>query len=1076
MAGGRSRRPGPPRPAAAVALALCAGLLQVCDGSSPGQLLAAAGELRLREWLEGLSVSLPQVDVMPSRLGFAARIDGGLCRQLRLGDLRVLHAAGSTSGLRMEVLLSEAGFSCAVDAAVEVLGFWSPCTVRAAAANASLQLGVELAAGPDGLPAAGRGAGQLNLTCAAMLPLQDLEFTGSSLGCKALSTVEGELRALVERYASEACEAAVGFLQPLAADAVQSLSGLARPLLKPAAPMFPPTTLPARAVDLRKELWDAPVGVAMREFFREVVHSDDPARLNSVLGYALRDVGLLDAHGSVILPAVVKKALVSMRLAVAIPGSDGSLVGVATVGGLSLSNLTSFDGLDLDVPEAQIGHVRGSLHPAVALNVTAHLELPRGSQASLSMFGKVVNVTQSAPLAPVAVALAGSVASAGSMQAFVAFDREGLKSHKMDQMQRLGCCKWITVDGLDGGPVQLLEFRARFDPDEVHVAFPGLPAGALEQQLLQAGEAFVEAGLVAFGAAFLNLVEGVLSGPGRDFVNDGLAAFIAGPHHCPASNFSSGDITVLEAPLWVASCSTFVLCMGSLLLLCSGGACLLQRSAREVDAPSGGVTLVAPSPSPPGTRPVSQAVSGRPLLLQAPAPADGLAERPEILAKCVPRPVRWAMAFGVLSNILFFGVATVTPGVSIVVFFRDSVGDVWQTPDIADLSMSNSLVGMLQSGAIFVALAVLLFSMVWPYVKLLAMLYAFLAPMKPRFRGHLLVFLDQVGKWSLTDNVIMFLLMVLFVISWEGTDTMFELRCVPGVELNAFVGATVMSLVMGHVMLAIHRWQQGTFSSLADTGHLNIAAVARDGLWKRVTHKGNRPSSFVSYGTLLSILGVMGLLVTSFCVDIVELHMDGLVGTFKDVTNQPRAERYSMLRVARDIGTQGSVYLQAVLVFFTMFLPAAYLFSLLMLWVVPLQSRFQRIIFSLCQTVGAWSSLDVFVVAYLAAVLGGEKYGIAQFLDLVVYHQNTGPLCMGLREVGVECLVVRITMLELAALPVFTAICLTALGPYVYSRAHLALHLGKTPIAAEQAFEVAAGGAPDEAASLGRHPRPCRQP
>mmetsp|Transcript_47141 Transcript_47141/g.101480 ORF Transcript_47141/g.101480 Transcript_47141/m.101480 type:complete len:136 (-) Transcript_47141:186-593(-) len=126
-----------------------------------------------------------------------------------------------------------------------------------------------------------------------------------------------------------------------------------------------------------------------------------------------------------------------------------------------------------------------------------------------------------------------------------------------------------------------------------------------------------------------------------------------------------------------------------------------------------------------------------------------------------------------------------------------------------------------------------------------------------------------------------------------------------------------------------------------------------------------------------------------------------------------------------------------------------HMLAFLLLWACPLSARKQLGVFALCQTIGAWASLDVFVIAYLGAVLGGEKYGIAQFLELVVYNQNTGPLCQGLRSIGVECLIVRIVMLEYAAVPVFTVIAMAALTVFVSRRVRRVFPSGEKPPSCE---------------------------
>lgn len=63
------------------------------------------------------------------------------------------------------------------------------------------------------------------------------------------------------------------------------------------------------------------------------------------------------------------------------------------------------------------------------------------------------------------------------------------------------------------------------------------------------------------------------------------------------------------------------------------------------------------------------------------------------------------------------------------------------------------------------ALVVAIFSGAWPYVKLLLMLWCWLATarqLSPATRGRILEVVDLLGKWSLLDVFILVMFMVAF--------------------------------------------------------------------------------------------------------------------------------------------------------------------------------------------------------------------------------------------------------------------------------------------------------------------------
>ena len=109
------------------------------------------------------------------------------------------------------------------------------------------------------------------------------------------------------------------------------------------------------------------------------------------------------------------------------------------------------------------------------------------------------------------------------------------------------------------------------------------------------------------------------------------------------------------------------------------------------------------------------------------------------------------------------------------------------------------------------ALSILLafFSGAWPYIKLVSMFLAFVLPKKTFsfvLRDGVLRWLDILGKWSLLDTFFMVMMMVAF---------QFDLRVARDVEINvyvraewgfyAFLLATMLSLILGHVVLYLHR-------------------------------------------------------------------------------------------------------------------------------------------------------------------------------------------------------------------------------------------------------------------------------
>ena len=109
------------------------------------------------------------------------------------------------------------------------------------------------------------------------------------------------------------------------------------------------------------------------------------------------------------------------------------------------------------------------------------------------------------------------------------------------------------------------------------------------------------------------------------------------------------------------------------------------------------------------------------------------------------------------------------------------------------------------------ALAVLIFffSGMWPYIKLASMLVSWVLPprlMPVPVRETVLVVLDALGKWSLIDFYVMVLMLCAFYYNiYIGDGVEVNVTVKPKWGFYGFLLATMISLGLGHIVLACHR-------------------------------------------------------------------------------------------------------------------------------------------------------------------------------------------------------------------------------------------------------------------------------
>jgi hypothetical protein len=116
---------------------------------------------------------------------------------------------------------------------------------------------------------------------------------------------------------------------------------------------------------------------------------------------------------------------------------------------------------------------------------------------------------------------------------------------------------------------------------------------------------------------------------------------------------------------------------------------------------------------------------------------------------------------------------------------------------------------MWQAEVYFLAALIAFFSGAWPYIKLVLMLVGWFAPVKLLSvdrRESLLIILDALGKWSLIDFFVMVLFLCAFYIQlWIGNIMLVDVTVMPKWGFYSFLLATMISLGLGHVILACHR-------------------------------------------------------------------------------------------------------------------------------------------------------------------------------------------------------------------------------------------------------------------------------
>ena len=329
-------------------------------------------------------------------------------------------------------------------------------------------------------------------------------------------------------------------------------------------------------------------------------------------------------------------------------------------------------------------------------------------------------------------------------------------------------------------------------------------------------------------------------------------------------------------------------------------------------------------------------------------------------------------------------------GASVFVVFN--VGRRVQIPSLFDFGLVNSVKEMWEAGVYPMSILVALFSGIWPYLKLILMLVVFILPttvLSSKRRGTILMVLDATGKWSILDSYVMTLMLVAFHFQIDFPAPK-ESTAEKGAEINVFVHAaygfvtliagTLVSLCLSHAITHMHR-------SLEEHPDQNKGEKA-ERFQALISYARSKYIPDTAFRVLLSglLISTLSLVLIGSTTTTFSFEFHGLAEYALQLFKIPSSRDYSVLSLGFSVPESyenphsNTIRFTQDVFFLTVFLiPIAMLTSVFVLWFAPLPRKAQKTLYDVSEVLNAWSCIDVFVVAVMAAILE-----IRQFAKFIV--------------------------------------------------------------------------------------------
>jgi len=378
----------------------------------------------------------------------------------------------------------------------------------------------------------------------------------------------------------------------------------------------------------------------------------------------------------------------------------------------------------------------------------------------------------------------------------------------------------------------------------------------------------------------------------------------------------------------------------------------------------------------------------------------------------VPGFWQYMIPFLLVSNLGLFIIGHIGQAVSTSVIAAIAGAPI-ELEDFQSISVLQSVTAVWNSGGYFLAILIVVVSVVWPYVKILGMGIGWFCP--TRFlsfhsRGTLIKRLDQLGKWSLIELYLLLFILITFRVAIDSPENEFlpegfyllRLEIDPQLSIYTFATALILSLFTSNVI----EWYQEVVEKKIAT--VNRRPQKNDELRFSVTEflfptqvaegEAEKSLGFTNLGIALLVFGILVsiiLVLAAAMLPVIQTEVFGIIRLAYDLERKDVVEQYSLFRFFSIIlgNSAGEIYLGVFFLATVAIVPVLQLLCLLKMLIGRFTLNSAIFWYDVNVMLSAWACSEVFVmgvgvtVMELGQVSGSLARGECEFLQPFMFNQ-----------------------------------------------------------------------------------------